>query len=384
MRAIIALAMFLAAVAIGFAAAARSSAPPPYVLWCGVCALTGLVLAIRRPANPIGWLFLVLGASPGNFLAIGPVDPSGGVLSILRLIVMVSGQLVPFDLLAVLLILFPTGRPPTRRWWIPIAAAAVFVPIGLLSGVDPVGNSVISIVLGSAAAPLADLLLPIAAGVAIGLFFVAVASLFRRRRSASADERQQLKWVAYAGAILATALLATTVAFLTPLHGLDPDAAFPAAMFGGIPILTGLFAVPIAVGVAILRYRLYEIDALISRTLVYGSLSVVLILAYVAGVAAFQFLLSPFTSGSPVAVAASTLAVVALFQPLRRRIQSAVDRRFYRRSYDAERTLEAFSSRLRDEVDLRALESGLLDVVDDTMRPASVSLWLRADAGGRT
>ena len=377
MRTIAAVALFLAAVAIAFAAVAIASAPWAYVLWCGVCALTGLVLAIRRPANPIGWLFLVLGASPGSFLANGPVDPSGGVLSILRLIVMVSGQLVPFDLLAVLLILFPTGRPPTRRWWIPIVAAAVFVPIGLLSGVDPVGNSVISIVLGSAAVPLADLLLPIAAGVAIGLFFVAVASLFRRRRSATVEERQQLKWVAYACAILATALLATTGAFFTPLHRLDPDARFPVEMFGGIPILIGLFSIPIAVGVAVLRYRLYEIDALISRTLVYGSLSAILVLAYVAGVAAFQFLLSPFTSGSPVAVAVSTLAVVALFQPLRRRIQSAVDRRFYRRRYDAERTLEAFSSRLRDEVDLEALKDELLGAVTEAIQPTHVSVWLR-------
>ena len=148
-------------------------------------------------------------------------------------------------------------------------------------------------------------------------------------------------------------------------------------MFGGIPILTGLFAVPIAVGVAILRYRLYEIDALISRTLVYGSLSVVLILAYVAGVAAFQFLLSPFTSGSPVAVAVSTLAVVALFQPLRSRIQRFVDRRFYRRRYDAERTLEAFSSRLRDEVDLEALKDELLGAVTEAIQPTHVSVWLR-------
>ncbi|HEV2011628.1 MAG TPA: hypothetical protein VGS17_11450, partial [Candidatus Limnocylindria bacterium] len=190
-------------------------------------------------------------------------------------------------------------------------------------------------------------------------------------------ERQQLKWVGYAGALLAMALLGTGVAFFTPLRQLDPDAAVPVTMFGGVPFVTGLIAVPIAVGVAVLRYRLYEIDALISRTLVYGSLTAVLVLAYLAGVAGFQFLLSPFTSGSPIAVAVSTLAVVALFQPLRRRIQSAVDHRFFRAKYNAERTLDAFAARLRDEVDLDMLERELLAVVGETIQPAHASVWLR-------
>jgi len=382
MRTVGALALLLAAVA--FAAidiVAVPTSPWPYVLWCVVCALTGAVLAIRRPANPIGWLFLVVGVvADGSFATSGgdgPVDPAGGVPSILRLIAMVSGQLVPFDLLAVLLILFPTGRPPTRRWWIPIVATAVFIPIGLLTSIDTGGTSVIVIIFGSAAAPLADLFQRINIGIFIGLFFVAVASLFRRRRSASVEVRQQLKWVAYAAAVFAAALFGAIVAFYTPLHDLDPTATFPVAMFHGIPILIGLFSIPIAVGVAVLRYRLYEIDALISRTVVYGSLSAVLVLVYLAGVAAFQFVLSPLTSGSPIAVAASTLAVVALFQPLRRGIQTAVDRRFYRSKYDAERTLDVFAARLREQIDLGALEAELLLVVDETLQPARASVWLR-------
>ena len=247
----------------------------------------------------------------------------------------------------------------------------------MLTSTDTAGTSVTSIVLGSEAAPLRDVLQTFTGFGLIGLYFVAVASLFRRRRSASVEERQQLRWVAYAGALLAMAFLWTTVAFFTPLRELDPDAPFPVVMFGGIPFLTGLIAVPIAVGVAVLRYRLYEIDALISRTLVYGSLTAVLVAAYVAGVAAFQFLLSPFTSGSPIAVAVSTLAVVALFQPLRRGIQSAVDRRFFRSTYDAVRTLDAFAVELREEVDLDALRGALLAAVGDTMQPVHVSLWLR-------
>jgi hypothetical protein len=382
MRTISAAALLLAAIAFAAMDFASTGSVPGYLFvlaWGGVFALTGAVLAIRRPANPIGWLFLVIAlAAEGSSVARngGPVDPAGGPASILRLIT-VEAWVVPYGLLPVLLILFPTGRPPTRRWWIPIIAAALIIPTSVLSSTDAGGTSILSILFGSGTAPLADPLQTFTGVGLMGLYFVAVASLFRRRRSASAEERQQLKWVAYAGAILAIAFVGTSVAFFSPLRELDPDAAFPVAMFGGVPFVTGLIAVPIAVGVAVLRYRLYEIDALISRTLVYGSLTAVLVLAYVAGVAAFQLLLSPFTSGSPIAVAVSTLAVVALFQPLRRRIQSAVDHRFFRAKYDAERTLDAFAARLRDEVDLASLERELVGVVNDTMQPVHASVWLR-------
>ena len=141
-------------------------------------------------------------------------------------------------------------------------------------------------------------------------------------------------------------------------------------------ILTFVLIAP-AVGVAILRYRLYDIDVLIRRTVVYAALSAVLIAAYLVGLASFQAILAPITSGSAVAVAISTLAVVALFQPVRARIQAAVDRRFYRSRYDAERTLESFRVRLRDEVDLDALRGGLLDAARDTVQPSQASLWLR-------
>jgi hypothetical protein len=381
MRTISAVALLLAAIAFSAIDFALAEPVPGYlfVLAWGVFALTGAVLAIRRPANPIGWLFLVIAvAAEGSQFASngGPVDPAGGPASILRLIA-VGAWVLPYGLLPVLLILFPTGRPPTPRWWIPIVAAAVIVPTNVLISTDEGGTSILSILFGSGAAALADSLQTFTGVGLMGLYFVAVASLFRRRRSASADERQQLKWVAYAGALLALAFIGTSVAFFSPLRALDPDAAVPVTMFGGVPFITGLIAVPIAVGVAVLRYRLYEIDALISRTLVYGSLTVVLVLAYVAGVAAFQLLLSPFTSGSPIAVAISTLAVVALFQPLRRRIQSAVDHRFFRAKYDAERTLDAFAARLRDEVDLDMLARELVSVVHETVQPAHASVWLR-------
>jgi hypothetical protein len=381
MRTITAVALLLAAIA--FAAMDFASAPGlvslEFVLAWGVFALTGAVLAIRRPANLIGWLFLVIGvAADGSQAASngGAVDPAGGAASVLRLIA-VEAWVVPYGLLPMLLILFPTGRPPTRRWWLLIVVATLIIPISVLNSTDEGGTSILSILFGIEVAPFADTLQTVSGVGLMALFLAAVASLLRRRRSASAVERQQLKWVGYAGAILAMAFIGTSVAFFSPLRELDPDAAVPVTMFGGIPFVTGLIAVPIAVGVAVLRYRLYEIDALISRTLVYGSLTAVLVAAYVAGVAAFQFLLSPFTSGSPIAVAVSTLAVVALFQPLRRGIQSAVDRHFFRSTYDAVRTLDAFAVELREEVDLDALRGALLAAVGDTMQPVHVSLWLR-------
>ena len=381
MRTITAVALLLAAIA--FAAMDFASAPGlvslEFVLAWGVFALTGAVLAIRRPANLIGWLFLVIAvAADGSQAASngGAVDPAGGAASVLRLIA-VEAWVVPYGLLPMLLILFPTGRPPTRRWWLLIVVATLIIPISVLSSTDEGGTSILSILFGIEVAPFADTLQTVSGVGLMALFLAAVASLLRRRRSASAVERQQLKWVGYAGAILAMAFIGTSVAFFSPLRELDPDAAVPVTMFGGIPFVTGLIAVPIAVGVAVLRYRLYEIDALISRTLVYGSLTAVLVAAYVAGVAAFQFLLSPFTSGSPIAVAVSTLAVVALFQPLRRGIQSAVDRHFFRSTYDAVRTLDAFAVELREEVDLDALRGALLAAVGDTMQPVHVSLLLR-------
>lgn len=381
-RTIIAVALLLASIVlavIAFALGLSDLASADYVLAWMVFGLVGEVLAIRRAKNPIGWLFLVIGVvGEGSIVAgNGPVDPAGGAPSILRLIASES-WVVPYGLLAVLLILFPTGRPPTRRWWLPIVAAAVIIPFGILNSTDEAGTSIVSIVFGAGAARIPGSPEIVTAGGILGLFLAAAASLFQRRRSASTVERQQLKWVGFAGALLATALVGTAVAFFfTSLRELDPEAKNPSTLFGGIPFVTGLSAVPIAVSVAVLRHRLYEIDALVSRTLVYGSLTAILALAYLVGVAAFQFLLSPFTSGSPIAVAVSTLAVVALFQPLRRGIRSAVDRRFYRTRYDAVRALYEFGLRLNDEVDLEAVRADLLDTVYETMQPAHAGVWLR-------
>jgi hypothetical protein len=188
-------------------------------------------------------------------------------------------------------------------------------------------------------------------------------SLVLRFRRSTGIAREQIKWLAYSAVPLVAAGFVSAIV---------PDKP------GQVLFAFLLLSVPVAVGIAVLRYRLYDIDLLINRTLVYVTLSATLIAVYVAGVILFQAALRLFTSGSELSVAASTLATLALFQPLRHRIQDAVNRRFFRSRYDATRTLDAFSLRLRDEVDLDAVRAGLIDAVQRTVQPAHASVWLRA------
>src|ERR671913_1607630 len=208
---------------------------------------------------------------------------------------------------------------------------------------------------------------------------LAVISVFARLQSARGEERQQIKWFAYAAAVL------LSVFFL----GL-PLAAVIGAIGGAwaelIPIVIGDLAIPAAVGVAMLRYPLYDIDVVINRTLVYGSLTLMLALVYFGGVTATQAVFTALTGQveqPQLAIVVSTLVIAALFTPLRRRIQSFIDRSFYRKKYDARTTLEAFSAKLREETDLQALSNDLTSVIKETMQPTHVSLWLRPDSSSR-
>jgi hypothetical protein len=216
----------------------------------------------------------------------------------------------------------------------------------------------------------------------IGLVAAAASLAFRFRRSRGL-ERAQVKWLATAGAVVAAVYVATvTSTLVTELLADNRDANVPplaVRLLENTSVLTfGLL--PWAIGAAILRYRLYDIDLVINRTLVYAALTATLAVAYLTSVLVLRVALDPFTGGSDLAVAASTLAVAALFRPLRSRIQSLVDRRFYRARYDAARTLETFAAHLRDELDLESVQRDLRGVVHDTVQPTQVSLWLRGSA----
>ena len=337
----------------------------------------GAVIAIRQPGNAIGWIFISAGVAAGlASLASAYADywvaDKGGSETIGEVAAAYSNvSWIPFILLPAtfLLLLFPDGRPLSPRWrrigWCAaLGIAGTFVTSGVTPGTiedypqleNPYGVD----------SPLLDPLTALSFLVLLIGIVGSSASLIVRFRRATGEQRLQIKWLALAGAIAAV--------------------TFPIALFGwdlwgeaisNAGIMLSVLGLPLAAGVAILRYRLYDIDVVINRTLVYGALTATLAAAYLGSVLVLQLALGGITTDSGLSVAASTLAVAALFRPVRSRIQGIVDRRFYRKKYDAQKTLESFSTRLRDEVDLAALDAELRGVVAETMQPAHVSLWLR-------
>jgi len=331
--------------------------------------IVGALIAARQPRNAIGWLFLAAGLGRSiDYAFLGYAThtlvedpgslPGGAAAGLLADVAWVPSLLGGT---ALLFLLFPHGRLPSRRWrpvvWL-IGAVTLSYVAGTVLNADPLYYfPAVENPLGIAAASgIVD-----AAGVAaIALILTAVASLVVRFRRARGQERQQLKWLVYAAALLFIS---------TPIQPLLEGSVVSDALFGFLISL-----LPIAVGIAILRHRLYDIDLVIRRTLVYGVLTATLAGAYLGSV----LLVGLAIGRSGFAVAVSTLAVAGLFRPALTRIQAAVDRRFYRRRYDAAQTLEAFGSRLRDELDLETLAVDLRGVVRETVQPAHVSLWLRS------
>jgi hypothetical protein len=343
----------------------------------------GAVIAARS-RHRIGWLLLAFGLVAALMVFTGPYYDRGVVIAPGSLPAAgLIGQLgavgwpASFLFLGLLLLLFPNGRLPSARWWL---AALVFLGSwGLLLFYvlfEPATETLYGIektnplVIGALGYPAAKTVKAAILAVAqVSLAVVALAPLLRFRR-ADPVQRQQLKWFAFVvGACFASGLAAW---LLRPVLPTVSGALTVAVVVG---VLVGL---PVAVGVAILRYRLYDIDRLISRTLVYATLTVILGLCYGGLVLVLGQLFGRVGEGTPSwAVAGATLAVAALFGPVRRRIQAVVDRRFNRRRYDAARTIEAFSGRLREEIDLDTLAAELHAVVDQTMQPTTASLWLR-------
>jgi hypothetical protein len=350
-----------------------------------VFAIVAALIVSRQPRNTIGWLLMVV---VGVFVVGGSIDnyiehlaPSPAPTVPLLLMVWFSnwGWLLLIIPLLLILLLFPSGRPPTPRWrWAGVAAiiwATLFVLMATLSKELTTPDFVFDNPIGVLREDIVELL----AGVWIaGLLILILAcslALFVRYRRANDTEREQIKWLLYACATFLVVYVGGTVGGVA---GSTSLGGYIWGVFFGLSLIT----LPAAIGIAILRYRLYEIDIVINRTLVYGALSVTLALIYFGGVTTTQAIFRALTGQleqTQLAIVVSTLVIAALFNPLRRGIQSFIDRRFYRRKYDAVKTLEAFSAKLRDETDLEALNSELVGVVQETMQPVHVSLWLRPD-----
>ena len=347
-----------------------------FVLPVAAFSLVGGLISVRRPENRIGWLLAAIGllfalVTASSAIAVWALETGAlpqaaaewiAVLSTSWVIGLgLSGTQLPLRL--------PDGRLPSPRWrWFSR------LTIGLIA-VSTVGMAVqpgfVEEMAGTANPLGSETLKPLAYAfmLVIACFVGSLAGLIVRYRRAGARDRQQLRWIALGGAVFLVVYLVT----LPIASAIGEESAVGTALTNFSQ--AAFAALPIAIGYSVLKHRLYDIDVVVNRALVYGVLTATLAGAYLAGVLVLQLALRP---GSDLAIAGSTLAVAALFRPARKRIQGLVDRRFYRRKYDAQRTLESFSARLRDEVALDATSDELRAVVAEAMQPAHVSLWIRS------
>jgi len=369
-------------------------APQELTFLVGVvaCALVGAVVASRRPRNPIGWFFVLSASSFAirdatlQYAVYGLIIVPGS-LPLAHAMAWPSGWMFLPGVALVLLFVplyFPNGQLLSPRWrpvlWLAIFASVTlsvlwaFAP-GATSGIRGIINPLGIEALRPWSGNLGDAVTGV---LFLSVFLASLFCLVVRFWRSRGGERQQMKWITYAAAAMFTMIMLVTlvdvVAAPSPLAKVANTLTN--AMFAGIPV---------AVGIAVLKYRLYEIDLIINRTLVYGSLTATLVALYFGSIVVLQRVFVALTGErSTLAVVASTLVIAALFNPLRRRIQGFIDRRFYRRKYDARKTLEAFSAKLRDETDLEALNDELVGVVRETMQPSHVSLWLRPDTAPKS
>jgi hypothetical protein len=337
----------------------------------------GVVLTTRLPQNSVGWLCLLIGLAWG-IVNVGDAISAWALDHVRVTMASWTGLasslwLVAVGLTSHLALRLPSGRLLSERWrrysWF-CTAVIVAVAVVVLTQPGPVSS------LDGTENPIG---VPRASAIVVPLFVLfilsfvgSVASLPLRYRRAEMIERLQIRWIALGGSVIV--VVGAGIAVPTALGVLSLSGGLPAP----VAVLDALanIAIPLSIGIAVMRYRLYDIDLVINRTLVYGALTATLATTYGVLIVLFQLVLDPLTHDSSLATAASTLVVAAIFRPARARIQGVVDHRFYRRKYDAERTLEAFQERLRDEVDLTVLSRNLRTVVDETMQPAHVSLWM--------
>ena len=364
--------------------------------------IVGALIASRRPENPIGWICLAVGIFwmlanlTSAYGVYGMVANPGSVPLPAQVGSLGDWLWVPaVGLVGIyLLLLFPDGKLLSRRWrplaWlsgavIVLLSLSILLTPGPLDALGGVRNP-----FGLEGRPwVADALK--AGRLLLLLCFLASAlSLVLRFRRSGGEERQQIKWIAFAASFLGLAYLAATIgAVFVRDIALDVTGGAPTPLW--LQLLQDAVSlsgagISIAIGFAVLKYRLYDIEVIINRTLVYGALTATLALVYFGGVATVQAIFRALTGQQEqpqLAIVVSTLVIAALFTPLRRRIQSFIDRRFYRSKYDARKTLEAFSAKLRDETDLNALSGDLIGVVRETMQPAHISLWLRPDPASK-
>jgi hypothetical protein len=348
--------------------------------------MVGALIASRHPKNPVGWICLAVGLF-WTLIFLGDSIPGSGPYPVTIAALTQAIWIPPVGLLGIyLILLFPDGKLPSRRWrplaWLS-GVVMVLASLGITFSPGPLeGHPGVRNPFGLEGIP------PWVSTAGIGILLLlplcmlaSALSLVLRYRRSGVEEREQIKWIAYAASVVGLLYLITMVSSLT-YSGPWGTAGTPLWLsLLQQAALVSFTAVPIAVGFAVLKYRLYDINVIINRTLVYGSLTAMLVALYFGGIVLLQRVFVALTGErSTLAVVASTLLIAALFNPLRKRNQALIDRRFYRRKYDARKTLENFSTKLRNKTDLEALNHDLVGVVRETMQPAHVSLWLRSDA----
>lgn len=373
----------LALIVIVAAGGLRSGGDPLSLTWYVAYGAVGTVLAIRRPTNPIGWLLIVI----GTLLAVQDDDVSAmqsvahGTADLATTFWVWFGSwsgAVIYSAFLFLAIVFPLGRLPEGRWRRPaIAAIAIAIAqVAVIAFAPMVGAS--DVVITNPVGLLAWLPLPAEIYqvmpflVLLILVALGVASQVIRFRRATGVLRQQLRWLVSAVVLVVAGLVVGLV--VGAVSG-DPNGQQWLLVSVAYPL------VPVAIGVAVLRYRLYAIDRIVSRTIAYGVVVAILGLAFVALILVLQTVLTPITSGQTIAVAASTLAVFAVFQPVLRRVRGVVDRRFDRTRYDADMTVRTFATRLRGDVDLTTVSAEIVGTATAAVRPTGAGVWLRTSAG---